>query len=173
MRLASNVIDALSRSPLLASIGTQWQLVTDQVMGGVSRGTLVHETVGGRPAIHLRGSVSLENDGGFVQMGLDLAPDGSTVDASKWIGLELDVFGNGEEYNLHIRTSDLTRPQQSYRQSFKADSIWQTVRLPFNRFRPHRTDVPLDVSRLRRVGLVAIGRVFSADIALGGMRFIA
>ena len=173
MHLSSNVIDDLSRNPPLATIGTTWQVVTDQVMGGISSGTLVREIVGGRSAIHMRGSVRLENNGGFVQIGLDLAPGGKTVDASSWIGIELDVFGNGEEYNLHLRTLDLTRPWQSYRHGFKAEASWRTVQLPFGSFISHRTDIPLDVRRLRRLGLIAIGRAFSADLALGGIRFFA
>jgi hypothetical protein len=35
-------------------------------MGGVSNGTMVREQVAGRPAIRMRGDVSLENNGGFV-----------------------------------------------------------------------------------------------------------
>jgi hypothetical protein len=173
MHLSSNVIDDLSRNPPLATIGTRWQVVTDQVMGGISSGTMVREIVAGRSAIHMRGSVRLENNGGFVQIALDLAPDGKTVDARAWIGIELDVLGNGEEYNLHLRTRDLTRPWQSYRHSFKAVTRWQTVRLPFSSFSPHRTEAPLDLRRLQRVGLVAIGRVFSADLALSGIGFFA
>lgn len=158
MHSASDVIDDLTRNPPLATIGTQWQVVTDRVMGGISSGTLVREIVGGRPAIHMRGSLRLENNGGFVQIGLDLALDGKAVDASSWIGIELDVLGNGEEYNLHLRTRDLTRPWQSYRRGFKALTSWTTVKLPFGSFIAHRTDAPLDLRRLRRVGLPAIGR---------------
>src|SRR6476661_7117755 len=46
--------------------------------------------------------------------------DGGVVDASAWSGIELDVFGNGEEYGVHLRTDALTRPWQSYRQIFTA-----------------------------------------------------
>lgn len=173
MHISSNIIDDLSRNPPLATIGTPWQVVTDQVMGGISSGTLVREKVGGRQAIHMRGSVRLENNGGFVQIGLDLAPDGKAVVASSWLGIELDVLGKGEEYNMHLRTLDLTRPWQSYRHGFKALTSWTIVKLPFGSFIPHRTDAPLDLHRLRRVGLVAIGRAFSADLALGGMRLFA
>ena len=111
------VIDDLSREPPLSTIGTRWQLFTDRVMGGVSNGTMSREIVGGRPAIRMRGAVSLENSGGFVQIAIDLMPDGKAKDASNWAGVELDVFGNGEEYNIHLRTDDLTQPWQSYRQT--------------------------------------------------------
>jgi hypothetical protein len=168
----SAIIDDLSRERPIAAIGGKWQLITDQVMGGVSKGTAVRDVVAGRTAIRLRGDVSLENNGGFVQIALDLSPDGGVVDASAWSGIELDVFGTGEGYGAHLRTDALTRPWQSYRQSFKADAEWRTTQLPFDHFVPHRTNVPLDTHRLRRIGLVAIGRTFSADLALGGLRFM-
>lgn len=168
----STIIDDLSRDPPLSTIGSRWQLISDRVMGGVSNGTMVREMVAGRPAIRMRGDVSLENNGGFVQIALDLSPEGGAVDARAWRGMELDVFGNGEDYGVHLRTQDLDRPWQSYRQSFRAEPHWQTVQLPFQDFVPHRTDIPLNLGRLRRLGIVAIGRAFSADVAVGGLRYM-
>ena len=133
---AARVIDDLGRDDLVATIGTRWQLVTDRVMGGVSDGTLVRETVSGRPALRMRGDVSLENNGGFVQMALDLAPDGDLVDASAWTGIELDVIGNDEDYGVHLRTDAVERPWQSYRRSFRAGAAWRTVQLAFADFVP-------------------------------------
>ena len=169
MPITSPIIDDLSREPPMATIGTPWRIFTDQVMGGVSEGTMARETVAGRPAIRMRGEVSLENNGGFVQISLDLAPDGETVDVSAWRGIELDVFGNSEDYSAHLRTDNLKRPWQSYRQGFRADPEWRTVRLLFEDFAPYRTDVALNTSRLKRIGVVAIGRAFSADFSVGGL----
>ena len=169
----SAIIDDLSRDPPLSTIGIRWQLFTDRVMGGVSNGTMVREMVEGRPAIRMRGDVSLENNGGFVQISLDLSPDGKAVDLSAWSGIELDVLGNKEEYGVHLRTADLTRPWQSYRQSFRADPQWRTIQFRFRDFVPYRTETPLDTRRLRRIGVVAIGRAFSADLAVGGLRIMA
>ena len=104
MSAASVIIDDLSREPPVAAIGSNWQLLTDQVMGGVSKGTMVRAAIAGRPAIHMRGDVNLENNGGFVQIALDLSPEGGVVDAGAWSGIELDVFGNGDEYGVHLRT---------------------------------------------------------------------
>ena len=172
MALTSAVIDDLSRAPFLATIGSHWRLFTDEVMGGVSIGGMARDVIAGRAAIRMRGDVSLENNGGFVQIVLDLSPDGGVVDASAWSGIELDVFGNGEEYGVHLRTDALTKPWQSYRQIFTAGAAWRTVQLPFDSFVPYRTDIPLDPHRLRRIGMVAIGRDFSCDLALGGLRFM-
>lgn len=156
---------------LMASNGARWVLVSDRVMGGVSYGRLTVEPVAGRLAVRLRGTVSLENNGGFVQMALDLRPDGGPVDASGWQGLEIDVCGNGETYGLHLRSLDVTRPWQSYRQSFQTEPAWRTLWLPFAGFQPHRLETPFDPRRLRRLGLVAIGRAFEADLAVAGVRF--
>ena len=168
-----HVIDALDRPAPLASIGTEWQLIEDTVMGGRSAGTMRREVVRGREAIRLQGDVRLENNGGFIQIALDLAPDAPHIDASAWSGIELDVSGNDETYNLHLRTADVTRPWQSYRQSFVASPDWQTHWLAFDGFEPHRIDAPLDPRRLRRIGIIAIGRAFHADIAIAGLRFAA
>ena len=167
----TDIIDDLSQKSPRASNGAAWELVADSVMGGVSNGTMRREVVQDREAIHMQGDVSLENNGGFLQIALDLAPDGAPIDASRWAGIELDLIGNDESYNLHLRTADVARPWQSYRQSFIARPEWQTLRLPFADFEAHRIDAPLDLSTLRRIGVVAIGRAFHADIAIGGVRF--
>jgi hypothetical protein len=112
----------------MSAVGSAWRLVTDEVMGGVSNGMMMRDTRAGRPAIRMRGEVSLENNGGFVQIVLDLSPDGGSVDASAWSGIVLDLFGDGEEYSVHLRTDALTRPWQSYRQSLRTCLIPENIR---------------------------------------------
>lgn len=167
----SPIIDDLSAQPPGSTLGTEWRLFTDTVMGGVSQATMTRETIDGRKAIRLQGEVSLDNNGGFVQISLDFRQDGGPLDASAWRGIEVEVFGNGEDYAANLRTSDLNRPWQSYRQIFRADPVWRTIKLPFNQFAPSRTDIPLDVRSLRRMGIIGIGRAFHADVSIGGVRF--
>ena len=169
----AGIIDDLSSNKLLAVTGSGWVLISDRVMGGLSSGSLRRDVVAGRPAIRMQGAVSLANSGGFVQIALDLGDAGGPVDATSWAGIQLDVIGNGETYNLHLRTMDLQRPWESYRQSFQAPISWNCIKLPFSGFTPHRTERPLRVSRLRRLGIVAIGREFDADIAISDIRFYA
>ncbi len=159
------IIDDRTSGSLVASTGTSWRLVTDRVMGGVSSGDLRPETVDGQPCLRLTGKVRLENEGGFVQMALDLLPHGY-LDARKYSGVLLDVRGNTEGYNLHVRTADVSRPWQAYRATFQARPSWHTVRVPFSKLAPYRISAPLDLSRLRRIGLVAIGRAFFADLCV-------
>ncbi|MFM8746644.1 MAG: CIA30 family protein [Aestuariivirga sp.] len=164
------IIDDFSRPFPDTTIGTRWALLSDGVMGGLSSGSITPVTVAGRPAMRMQGSVSLENNGGFLQVALDLAPGGGAFDASAWAGVAIDVSGNSEQYGLHIRTTDLARPWESYRQSFMAKPEWQELRLPFDGFLPHRTVTPLNIRRLRRLGIVAIGRAFDADLRVSGLR---
>lgn len=170
MTLEPGTIDDLARPFPETTIGTQWQLLSDAVMGGVSAGRMSRSLLDGRPANRMEGRVSLENNGGFLQMAVDLAPDGDTLDASGYAGIAIDVLGNNEEYGLHLRTSELSRPWQSYRSSFMAVPQWREIRCPFSGFVPHRTETPLNLRLLRRLGVVAIGRAFTADVAVGGVR---
>ena len=150
-----------------------WECVTDTVMGGVSRARLSDDVLAGRRATRLTGEVSLDNDGGFVQMAFDLAPDGGRFDASAWDGVALEVFGNAETYELRLRTTALDRPWQSFRATFEATETWRWVTLPFASFAPHRTDAAFDPSELRRMGVLAIGREFRADIAVASVRLVS
>ena len=165
------LIDDFAASDLASRLGTRWRGVSDRVMGGISEAGVARDLVDGRACLRLTGDVRLENDGGFIQAALDLAPDGGSFDASDFLGLRLLVRGNGERYSLHLRTPDNLRPWQSYRAQFTAGPAWETVELPFASFVAYRLDAPLDVSRLRRLGLVAIGRAFHADLAVAEIGF--
>jgi len=169
--LADEIIDDLSRPFPLTPRGTRWAVVTDRVMGGLSSGQLARRDWRGRPCLRLTGDVSLANDGGFLQAALDLATGGGPVDASAWAGVAVTVAGPAETYALHLRTTDITRPWQSYRAAFAVTPDWAEHRLPWSAFAPHRTDAPFAPSRMRRIGLIAIGRAFRADLMVADLRF--
>lgn len=167
---ASESIDDFSRADGMSALGTPWRLVTDRVMGGVSDARMQRREIDDRQALCMEGGVSLENNGGFVQINLDLAP-GGVLDASKFTGLRLVVRGNGERYNVHLKSIDISLPWQSYRAEFTAPNEWQEWRLPFDTFVPHRIEVGLDVQHLTRLGIVAIGRAFHAMVCVAEIGF--
>ncbi|TVP73159.1 MAG: hypothetical protein EA339_04170 [Rhodobacteraceae bacterium] len=153
---------------LRAATGAEWRCVSDTVMGGVSSGQLRRTA----DALHLSGTVSLENNGGFVQMALPLAPRGQMLDATRFNALRLTVRGNDADYNLHLRSADMTAVWQSWRATFHAFPEWQEITLPFSQFTPHRTALAFDPSRLTRLGLVAIGQVMVVDLHLARLEFL-
>jgi hypothetical protein len=165
------LIDDFTDDGLISKLGTRWRGVSDQVMGGISEATVSHGVIDGRPSLRMTGDVRLENDGGFIQAALDLAPSGDTLDASDFSGVRIVVRGNGEKYSVHLRTPDNVRPWQSYRAHFTTGLDWKTIDLPFETFEPYRLEAPLDTTQLRRIGLVAIGRAFYADLAFSELAF--
>ncbi len=170
----AGLIDDFSRPDGLSALGTPWRAVTDQVMGGRSEATLSRQNVDGRPALCLGGEVSLANNGGFVQAILDLIPlQGSIggLDAGAFSGVRLVVRGNGERYNLHLKSTATLLPWQSYRATFIADPQWREVRVPFETFEPHRLVQRLDTRRLTKLGILGIGRDFRAEVCLAEVGF--
>jgi hypothetical protein len=178
--VVSGVIDDLTADFPLTSSGTEWRGISDRVMGGVSNGFIVREEdLEGRPAIVLKGHVSLANGGGFIQMVTDLALDPANlnaVDASEYDGIELDVLCQHEPltFNVHLRTPG-TFQQASYRHTVELDSKneWNLIRIPFSSFEGYGASEmpPLDVSELRRIGIVAIGTEMDVFLAVAGARF--
>lgn len=144
----------------------RWRGFSDRVMGGISQEQVTVETIAGQRCLRLRGEVRLEHQGGFVQLALPLEQDGAPFDARACNGVRLLVRGNGEEYRLHLRTTACRRPQQYYWAPFVAASSWQSIELPFAAFEPKWLDAPLDPGALTRLGVVAYGRRFQADVAV-------
>lgn len=162
------ILDDRSSGDYRSSLGTAWRLITDTVMGGVSSAELTLDSVENRACLRLRGEVSLENNGGFVQAALDL--EGTPAfDASAYQGILLEVYGNDQAYNLHLRTDDVWLPWQAYRAGFQAPVGWHTVRLPFTAFKGYRIGSPLDLEHLKRIAVVAIGKAYKADLCVASV----
>jgi hypothetical protein len=63
----------------------------------------------------------------------------------------------------------------SYRATFRVSSDeWTTVRLPWSQFAgygPGASEIPLDITCLRRLGVLAIGKEMDVALAVSGVRF--
>jgi hypothetical protein len=164
------IIDDRSNKDVKSNLGTNWQLVTDGVMGGLSQGQLTLDEYKDKNCLRMRGNVTTENNGGFIQIALSLSDPGD-FDASAYTGVEIEVAGNNELYNIHFRTADLWFPWQSYRSSFTAASDWQTYRIAFSELEKYKTHHQFSQDEIKRIGLVAIGREFEADLCLADIRF--
>jgi hypothetical protein len=162
---SSYLIDDFSQKNVSA-IGNRWQSFSDQVMGGVSKGGHAFEVIEGRNCIRLSGNVSLENQGGFIQVALPLEQDRRPFDASRYEGLRISVLGNGETYYIHLRTRQTRLPWQYYQAPFETTGQWSVVEIPFNRFVPENLRNALDPARLTRVAIVAAKKAYKADVAV-------
>lgn len=170
----SLIIDDRTSGNLNSNLGTKWRLVTDNVMGGLSSGKLTLDNIKDKNCIRMQGDVSTKNNGGFVQIILPLLDknsDDKPFNASAYTGIEIEVSGNNESYNIHFRTDDLWFPWQSYRFSFKATPDWQTYRIPFSKLEPYKTTNKFSQDEIIRIGLVAIGREFQANLCIASINF--
>lgn len=171
---SSLIIDDRTSGSLDSNLGTKWRLVTDNVMGGLSSGKLTLDNIRDKNCIRMQGDVSTENNGGFVQIALPLSDknsDDKHFNASAFTGIDIEVSGNNESYNIHIRTDNLWFPWQSYRFSFIATPDWKTYRIPFSKLEPYKTTKEFPQDKIIRIGLVAIGREFKADLCIASINF--
>lgn len=157
------VIDDFSET---GNDAASWSVFTDRVMGGVSTAGATLELIAGRRALHLRGTVSLERNGGFVQVARPLGRGSVPLDARAYTGLALDVCGTPGTYFVHLRTVQTRAPWQHYRAELPVRPLWTTVRVPWSAFTPQGLGTPLDVSALTRLGIVGGQTAFEADVAV-------
>ena len=146
--------------------GAGWRGFSDRVMGGVSDASMDRDTVANVNCARLTGTVTRESNGGFIQMALYFGSDEAELDGSAYRGVELKVFGNNEDYNVHLRTADCGWYDQSYRHTFFAKPEWQSVRIPFSEFEANSVTAPLNSARVNRIAILGWMREFQADIAL-------
>ncbi len=130
-----------------------WVAVNDNVMGGVSDGRV---RMTDHATLEFFGSISLENNGGFAS----IRSRRSDVDLSSFDGLLIRVRGDGQRYDLNLRTN-VRIMAGSYRAKFETNvDAWQEVYLPFADFEPTsfgrvRSDLPaLDPSKIRSFGFL-------------------
>ena len=116
----------------------------------------------------LSGTVSTENNGGFIQARRVLSVDKSR----DYRGIILTVKGNGEEYFLHLRSFWTLLPWQYYQAGFKTDSDWQEVTLPFSAFNRSSRVLPKSITSedIQSLGVVAFGRDHEASISISEIR---
>lgn len=114
-----------------------------------------------------------ESNGGFIQMALYFGPRDAELNGAAYRGIELLVYGNNEDYNVHVRTADCGWYDESYRYTFLARDEWQRIRILWTDFKPNGVSAPLDAARVNRIAVLGWMREFQADIALAEISLFA
>ena len=163
------ILDDLS-TPGTTTQKQNWAFFTDGVMGGLSQGKAVISNVDGTDCYHMTGNVTTENNGGFIQIRNQLKPSVST---NEFEGIYLKVYGNYEDYSIHLRTSLTMAPWQYYKFSFKTANKWNKIKAPFSEFKKSNAYQPsvLVGQNINSIGLVAGFKDFTADICLSEIGF--
>ena len=147
----------------------RWELIKDNVMGGISDGELEFKADKNYNYARMTGTVKLENNGGFIQFRRKLH---DYLDRSNE-GLELEVRGNDQKYFVHIRTSGTFLPWQYYEAPFFAKNDWRNVKLLFSKFQPSSIWLSnkLTAKNIRSIGIVAIGKEQKVQIDVKNISF--
>ena len=168
--------------PIEQNTISDWNYVSDRVMGGVSTGGASLEKDGDVTFARLTGNVSTRNNGGFIQLRSKVSlfdkPQmfqsihNAGRDGEGLKGVRLRVRGNGEIYHVMIRTYFNWSPSDYYFHTFNAGADWRIVELPFSDFRRSNSkETTLDISQIRDFGIVAYGRDFKSDISIASLEF--
>lgn len=106
---------------------TEWRIVNDGVMGGVSTSSISLTQAGHG---QFSGQVSLANNGGFASVQLNKTI--AITEGKKWVVLHLK--GDGKRYEFRLKSD--TSQKESYVQPFVTSGKWETIKLPITAFNP-------------------------------------
>jgi hypothetical protein len=151
--------------PARPAAASRWEGFTDRVMGGLTSMTSAVVAEGDDHFLRMAGRVRTENNGGFLQMRLELVPGGKALDARPWTGVRLIVRGAPGRYAVHLRTAQNWFPWNFYAQPLPVTDSWAEVRLPFAGFRgDYGASGAVETRTLKSVAVVAIGQAFDARL---------
>ena len=116
---------------------SDWTIINDAVMGGKSHSSL---TIDANSIGIFKGSVSLENSGGFCSVRYNM--DKTPVEGFEIIAFR--IKGDGKRYQVRIRAN--RNDYYAYIAYFMTTGVWQTVEVPlkemFPSFRGRRLSNP-------------------------------
>lgn len=106
---------------------SNWSIVDDVVMGGVSAGNFYINNVGN--AI-FKGEVSIENNGGFSSVRYDC----NNIDVRQHSSIAIRLRGDTKKYQFRVKSSN--QDMHSYIAYFETSGEWEIINLPLNEFQP-------------------------------------
>ena len=119
-----------------SSLGTKWQYYSDNIIGGKSRGYQKLVKFRGHYGLLIHGTIPAIGRGRFLQSSLYFHPHKKYIDASKFHGIKLFVFGNNHFYSIQLRNAQTWFPWQFFGTTFFAKAQWHEITLPFSKFLP-------------------------------------
>ena len=146
-----------------------WEFISDQVMGGVSFGSYEILNEGNLSFLKLTGFVSLENNGGFIQVRKNL----KDLKNMNFKGIKLNSRGNDKEYFIHIRTKFTLLPWQYYQGKFSVNSEWQEKKINLLEFKRSGVLLPkyIKPQHILSVALVAFGKKHRVNLEVSEIAF--
>ena len=148
----------------------QWNFVADTVMGGISTGGVEFRAIEGKVTAILSGSVTTENNGGFIQIRRDL----KSINLENANSIKLIAKGNNEKYFVFLRTTGTKLPWQYYQSEFTVNEKFNEFILPINEFKKSGVlmNSTINPKKITSIGIVAFGRDHYANVAIKELEII-
>ncbi len=149
---------------------TNWKIITDQVMGGISQGQFNYQKTGDDDTVILTGSVSTKNNGGFIQIRRNL----NNVNLNNVKKITIIAKGNDEKYFIHLRTNFTVLPWQYYQSSFVVENNFKMFVLPLSDFKRSGYLLPkrLKPNYIKSIAIVAFGKDYKAELIVKEISFV-
>ena len=149
---------------------TNWKMITDQVMGGISQGQFNYQKIGDDNAVVLTGSVSTKNNGGFIQIRRNL----NNINLNKVNKVTIIAKGNNEKYFIHLRTTFTVLPWQYYQSSFVVGNNFKRFVLPLSDFKKSGYLLPKSINpnNIKSIAIVAFGKKYNAELIVKEISFV-
>ena len=107
----------------LKSTIDDWNIVNDVVMGGKSKSNFFIDSNGNAT---FKGSVSLDNNGGFCSIQYSLKP--ISLNNKKLFSIRLK--GDGKKYQFRVKSE--SNNYYSYIYEFQTSTEWETIEIPIS-----------------------------------------
>jgi hypothetical protein len=148
----------------------RWEYISDNVMGGISTGQVEYQNFDGELVAKLSGNVTTENNGGFIQIRMNL----SKINLDKAKSIKLIARGNKQKYFIHLRTTGTFLPWQYYQSEFIVDENFKEFIFPIESFKKSGSLMAKRVNpkKITSIGLVAYGRNHQAELLIKEVQFI-
>ena len=146
----------------------KWEFVSDDVMGGKSVGQLKISNDEGEIFYRLKGKVSTENNGGFIQFRSKIEISDTSLK-----GIKFKVRGNGEKYFVHVRTPFTFLPWQYYFYSFYTQDEWTEIKFLISDFKKSHKLQPSEFlsTKIKSIAFVAFGQDYNAELDIKDLEF--
>ena len=126
---------------------SKWIVVDDVVMGGRSSGSF---DIDGNGHGVFKGTVSLENNGGFSSVRYGF----KKIRSSPYSKVVLRVKGDGKSYQFRVKAE--SSDYYSYIKEFKTTGAWETIEIPLGEMYPAFRGRTLDIPNYSNQGIEEI-----------------
>ena len=170
MHCASGFADDLLIDDFSDDASSHWEFIADGVMGGVSYGSVRFNHVEKNNVMTLSGTVSTENNGGFIQIRHALN-DTNLIEASK---IRVVAKGNNQKYFIFFRTKGTILPWQYYSHEFDVRTEYDEFIMQIKDFKKSGMLLSnqIDPKKITSIGIVAYGRDHVAEIYVKELEFL-